>query len=76
MSAPATTTLWEHAVPAAAGYREVGPDAVARLAAEVRVVDVREPDEYDGVLGHVPGSELVPLDTVSRRFEREDRDSL
>lgn len=76
MIAAGSKVLWEHAAPAAGGYREVGPDAVAQVAEHVRVVDVREPDEYEGELGHVPGSELVPLDTVTRRFEREDRDAL
>jgi rhodanese-related sulfurtransferase len=31
------------------------------------VVDVREPDEYDG--GHVPGARLVPLATVPDRVD-------
>lgn len=33
----------------------------------VRLVDVREPDEYEG--GHVPGAELIPLGTVPERFD-------
>ncbi len=37
----------------------------ARHAAGVRVVDVREPDEYAG--GHVPGAVSVPLATVADR---------
>ena len=31
---------------------------------DVRLVDVREPDEYRGELGHVVGSQLVPLSTL------------
>ncbi|MGH8732898.1 MAG: rhodanese-like domain-containing protein, partial [Burkholderiales bacterium] len=28
---------------------------------EVQIVDVREPDEFNGALGHVPGAKLIPL---------------
>ena len=31
-----------------------------------RIVDVREPSEFTGPLGHIPGAELVPLATVER----------
>jgi rhodanese-related sulfurtransferase len=47
------------------GYREVPPDAVYPHLAALRLVDVREPHEYVGPLGHVPGSELFPLSTVA-----------
>lgn len=29
-----------------------------------RVIDVRQPEEYEGELGHIEGAELVPLDQV------------
>ncbi|MDQ3264145.1 MAG: rhodanese-like domain-containing protein [Myxococcota bacterium] len=32
----------------------------------VRRIDVREPSEFKGPLGHLPGSELVPLATLSQ----------
>lgn len=47
-----------------APYSEILPAAVVKLGPEVRRVDVREPDEFDGPLGHLPGAELVPLSTV------------
>jgi len=31
------------------------------------VVDVREPAEFDGPLGHVPGAKLVPLGALLAR---------
>lgn len=37
---------------------------VAGLEA-ARIVDVREPDEFDGPLGHIEDAELVPLATVA-----------
>jgi len=30
-----------------------------------RIVDVRQPEEFEGALGHIEGAELVPLATVS-----------
>lgn len=33
----------------------------------VRVIDVREPFEYTGDLGHLPGSELFPLATLAQQ---------
>jgi rhodanese-related sulfurtransferase len=43
--------------------QEVTVDELAELLDQgVRVVDVREPDEYAD--GHVPGAILVPLQTV------------
>jgi rhodanese-related sulfurtransferase len=42
---------------------EIGVDELeAALQAGARLVDVREPDEYDEA--HVPGAMLVPLATV------------
>jgi rhodanese-related sulfurtransferase len=34
---------------------------------EVQIVDVREPDEFNGPLGHVPGARLIPLGALSAR---------
>ena len=30
-------------------------------------MDVREPDEFNGALGHVPGARLVPLGSIPGR---------
>ncbi len=45
---------------------EVTVDWVAANPAAARLVDVREPDEYVGPLGHVEGAELVPLARVEQ----------
>jgi glyoxylase-like metal-dependent hydrolase (beta-lactamase superfamily II)/rhodanese-related sulfurtransferase len=44
-----------------AGIDEVDPEWVATHGDAARVIDVREPDEYTGPLGHIAGAELVPL---------------
>lgn len=46
------------------GYRDLTPRELAALGGTVRIVDVREPHEYGGELGHIRGAELVPLATV------------
>ena len=58
--------LFERAHHRREGYRDVDPQLVhARLGA-VRIVDVREPPEFAGELGHPPGAELVPLGAIER----------
>lgn len=47
----------------ARGYRNVEPSQLSGLSG-VRCIDVREPDEFTGPLGHLPGAELVPLGTL------------
>ena len=47
--------------------------AAARLA-DLRVIDVREADEFRGPLGHIPGAELVPLGGIERAAAEWDRD--
>jgi len=42
-------------------FADVDPQFVASHRAEVALVDVREPHEFTGELGHVPGAQLVPL---------------
>lgn len=57
-------SLFDEGVPNPAGYREVTPEMVHARLGTTRLVDVREPDEFVGELGHIAGAELVPLATV------------
>ncbi len=45
-------------------FKNIAPSRLDTLGPEVRRIDVREPDEYTGPLGHLPGAELVPLATL------------
>lgn len=45
-------------------YQDLTPAQLDTLGPEVRRIDVREPDEFTGPLGHLPGAELVPLGTL------------
>ena len=55
------------------GYRDVSPLAVRDLLDGLRLIDVRQPDEFVGPLGHIPGAELVPLATVAEAAAAWDR---
>ena len=60
------STLFDSATPSAAGYRDVDVRQLAALPATAlpRCVDVREPAEFEGLLGHLDGARLVPLAQV------------
>jgi len=55
------------------GIPEVPPDWVETNRTEVLVLDVREPDEFTGELGHIPGAMLVPLGQLSARLDELPR---
>ncbi|MFO0709546.1 MAG: rhodanese-like domain-containing protein [Sandaracinus sp.] len=46
------------------------PEFVARQGRSVHIVDVREPEELVGPLGHIPGSDWVPPERVPSLVER------
>jgi glyoxylase-like metal-dependent hydrolase (beta-lactamase superfamily II)/rhodanese-related sulfurtransferase len=50
-----------------AGIWEVQPQWLEEHVREVQVVDVREPAEFNGSLGHVAGAILIPLGTLTER---------
>jgi rhodanese-related sulfurtransferase len=56
-----------------APYAEWTVEEVHRRLGAVRLVDVREPHEYVGELGHIRTAELVPLATVGAAADAWDR---
>jgi rhodanese-related sulfurtransferase len=67
--------VYDTAWPMRGGYRDVEPSAAYQARETVRLVDVREPLEYTGSLGHIPGAELVPLDSLDRHLGRWDKNA-
>lgn len=68
------TSLWTHTKSHPAGYREAKPQQLAIYTVK-RIVDVRELDEYVGLLGHIPAAELAPLgtlETASKAWKPEE----
>lgn len=56
------------------GVAEVTPEWVHVHAGEVRLIDVRRPEELRAELGAMPGAELVPLDTLEASMGGWDRE--
>lgn len=58
------------------GLWEIQPAALAeRLpSATLQLLDVREPQEFDDVLGHLAGARLLPLSALAARSGEIDRD--
>lgn len=44
-----------------AGVWEIQPYWLEEAVNDVQLIDVREPDEFDGSLGHIKGARLIPL---------------
>ncbi|MFO1060640.1 MAG: MBL fold metallo-hydrolase [Dongiaceae bacterium] len=52
-----------------AGLWEIEPHGLEEHAGDVQVLDVREPDEFTGPLGHIAGAVLIPLGELAGRAE-------
>jgi glyoxylase-like metal-dependent hydrolase (beta-lactamase superfamily II)/rhodanese-related sulfurtransferase len=57
-----------------AGIWEVQPNWLEEHLREVQLVDVREPDEFDGALGHIGGALLLPLGALNERHSSLKKD--
>ncbi|UYL08639.1 rhodanese-like domain-containing protein [Bdellovibrio sp. SKB1291214] len=53
---------------------DIAPAELHQNMSKVKMIDVRQPDEYTGELGHVPGSELLVLDTLPDHLEDLPKD--
>jgi sulfur dioxygenase len=51
------------------GIWEITPQALEEVMDRVQIIDVREPDEYSGSLGHIAQALLIPLGELERRAE-------
>src|SRR5206468_5366375 len=69
---PEQAPSWAPATFTFAGIWQIEPHAVAELAG-LEVVDVREPEEYRGGLGHIEGAKLIPLGELASRLGELDR---
>ena len=50
-----------------AGIWEIDPHGLEEHARAVQILDVREPDEFTGPLGHIRGATLIPLGALAER---------
>jgi glyoxylase-like metal-dependent hydrolase (beta-lactamase superfamily II)/rhodanese-related sulfurtransferase len=57
-----------------AGIWEIQPNVLEENLGRVEVVDVREPDEFNGALGHIADAKLVPLGSLVERAGQLSKD--
>jgi glyoxylase-like metal-dependent hydrolase (beta-lactamase superfamily II) len=57
-----------------AGFWEVPAHWVEEHLQTLQLIDVREPSEFDGPLGHITGARLVPLGTLAGGLAPFDRE--
>jgi sulfur dioxygenase len=50
-----------------AGIWEIQPHSLEEHSDRIQIVDVRQPDEYNGSLGHIRGAKLIPLGELAAR---------
>lgn len=50
------------------GLWNITPNALTEVASRVQIVDVREPSEFTGGLGHIAGATLLPLGELQSRI--------
>ena len=74
-TALATEPAWAPVVRTFAGVPEVGVEWLAEHRGRVRIIDVRERDEFAGELGHIEGAELVPLGELRAELAVWPRDA-
>lgn len=70
---PSPRVSWAPLSRTATGVPEVEPAWLAQHLGHVRVVDVREPEELQGPLGRIPGSESVPMEALERAAQGWNR---
>lgn len=56
------------------GVADIDPKELLKKKDQVVLIDVRQPDEYIGELGHIPGTELIVLDTIPDRIKELPKD--
>ena len=70
---PADAPSWAPLTFTVAGLWELQPDWLEENLGRVQLVDVREPAEFDGPLGHLRGSRCLPLGVLEAQSAALDR---
>ncbi len=65
---------WAHLHYSFAGVWEIDPHGLEEHTPEVQILDVREPGEFTGPLGHIAGAILIPLGELAGRAGELSRD--
>ena len=71
--APRADPAWAKLRYTFGGLWEIEPRALDEVAGRVQIVDVREPDEFDGPIGHIPNAIAIPLGQLDARVDELER---
>jgi len=71
---PEPDQRWAPVETSRSGIPEVAPEWVAAHGQEVRLIDVREPDELTGEFGHIAGIERLPMGQLPGPLDQAPRD--
>jgi hydroxyacylglutathione hydrolase len=56
------------------GVEDIDPKELWDKRADVVIIDVRRPDEFEGELGHIPGAKMIVLDTLPDHMDEIPED--
>lgn len=56
------------------GVLDIEPKELANKTKQVLLIDVRQPEEFHGDLGHIPGAKLIVLDTLTEHLTEIPKD--
>ncbi len=57
-----------------AGVFDIEPLELSQKMDQVLLIDVRQPEEFHGDLGHIPGAKLMVLDTLADHLDEIPKD--
>jgi len=69
-----TAPTWAALTYTFAGIWEIQPQSLEEAADKVQIIDVREPSEFDGPLGHIRGAVMIPLRELAKRTGQIDHE--
>ncbi len=65
---------WAHLTYTFSGIWEIQPQALEEAIAGLKIIDVREPNEFNGPIGRIAGSTLIPLGELAARAVEIDKE--
>ncbi len=71
---PEDAPTWANLTYTFAGIWEMQPQWLEEHLNAAQILDVREPDEFDGPLGRIPGARLIPLGELADRVDELKQD--
>jgi glyoxylase-like metal-dependent hydrolase (beta-lactamase superfamily II)/rhodanese-related sulfurtransferase len=72
--APSETVSWAPLTYTFAGVWEIHPQWLEENSSDVQIIDVREPAEFEGPLGHIRDARLIPLAALADRVSEISSD--